>query len=982
MFKTFLNYLLLVCGLHVVAQSPVSYSLNEYYGFPSNTVYQIFQDSRGHMWFGTEDGLIEFNGKHFKTYINTNYESEYDSIQEDKFGTIWCKNFSNQIFRVNNDNLDLAFSLDPKFLEIGSLDYDISDYPNMYINSDYGILKYDFTKESIDIIGGQEESSIDIKEQIITLKFKNRKLFNNYRGSRMSRFNDSIILMVSNTRSFAYNIKQNKISSRSFGKKRVSQILNINDSTYIFNNDKKFNYIYYSKLSEKAEIKLEEKNLAPSSIYQNLNRDVWIGSRNGIYIYDKKLKLKDYFLEGFYVSDIIQDNQNNYWISTIKNGVFVIPNFNVKHYILDDKNPSFQAIDKQHDKFYMLDSKGNLVESKFNNVDLRVIYSQPKFHSFITTSLNDDISITGSEHKIRNDSVILGESLFTCKDFNYWDADNVLFSSGHMVFTLTKNKDSKVYQYLNTYFKNETFRAENIGKEYISSLLIDKRRSYANTIGLNKKEFYVAYSNELMYYFEDNIVPVKYKNNNLVVEHLETVESGSYALSDSGQLYKLDKQWPQLLCNINKRTKALFYHDQAFYIGTKYGAYTYNLNSKEVSLIEFSSQYHVTDILVHQNKVYLTTTEGLVIIPQHYSEDKEQLKLRINSVSTSDSIYIKKRNLNFEYKNNSVKITYETFSPKLKDGAEFLYKLYPVDSIWKTTTSFFKDYEALQPGQYTFRVKVKGNGIYKNSEEKAITFEIAKPYYQKWWFYLSLILGSIATMYIFFIIRIKEIRLKNSLLENKIRLENNLSNSRIQTINAQMNPHFVFNAMNSIQNLILKSKKTEAYKYLNEFSKLLRGVLSYGHKNAITIEEEIKLIEYYLTLESLRFDEPIEVEILAPSSVFYEKIPPMLIQPFVENSVKHGFSANRIIHKKVCLEFKYLNDEVMECLVFDNGVGFKSTSIKESNHNSFSSEANKRKLNLLRQFYNYDIGLEFVDLTQDSTSEYSTLVTIKIPILD
>jgi sensor histidine kinase YesM len=179
----------------------------------------------------------------------------------------------------------------------------------------------------------------------------------------------------------------------------------------------------------------------------------------------------------------------------------------------------------------------------------------------------------------------------------------------------------------------------------------------------------------------------------------------------------------------------------------------------------------------------------------------------------------------------------------------------------------------------------------------------------------------------------------------------------------------------------LKRDKKGAYRYLNNFLQLLRGVLNYGNKNEITIDEEVKLLNHYLSLESLRYDDPLAVNIKLAKNIQYEKIPPMIIQPFVENAVKHGFSVTTKRDKKICIQFDYINEDVIQCKVYDNGLGLTKTNSTNKTHQSFASAATKNRLVLMKQFYNFNIGLDFINLLEDNSTEYSTLVVINIPIL-
>jgi LytS/YehU family sensor histidine kinase len=159
-----------------------------------------------------------------------------------------------------------------------------------------------------------------------------------------------------------------------------------------------------------------------------------------------------------------------------------------------------------------------------------------------------------------------------------------------------------------------------------------------------------------------------------------------------------------------------------------------------------------------------------------------------------------------------------------------------------------------------------------------MNFEIAQPYWQKWWFVLFVILliGSIVSL--FFAFRIKIIHRENNLEQEKAQLEIDLRSSQLSALKVQMNPHFIFNALNSIQDYILTNEKRLANTYLGKFSDLMRLYLEMSNKKNISLEEEIKALELYLELESLRFEDSFEYELkVSPELQTYDMMIPSMI---------------------------------------------------------------------------------------------------------
>jgi LytS/YehU family sensor histidine kinase len=183
-----------------------------------------------------------------------------------------------------------------------------------------------------------------------------------------------------------------------------------------------------------------------------------------------------------------------------------------------------------------------------------------------------------------------------------------------------------------------------------------------------------------------------------------------------------------------------------------------------------------------------------------------------------------------------------------------------------------------------------------------------------------------------------------------------LAESQLMALRAQMNPHFVFNCLNSIQECIVTEKYREASKYLNKFSKLFRLVLNNSDKNLVTIEEEMEVLDLYLQLELMRFEKSFTYSIIVDDELEAEEIvlPSMLLQPYVENALWHG-----LMHKhgdrKLFIKFQRISDDVFKCVIEDNGIGRKkSFQIKEQNvkarmHKSKGLQISKDRLDLLQR---------------------------------
>ncbi len=222
-----------------------------------------------------------------------------------------------------------------------------------------------------------------------------------------------------------------------------------------------------------------------------------------------------------------------------------------------------------------------------------------------------------------------------------------------------------------------------------------------------------------------------------------------------------------------------------------------------------------------------------------------------------------------------------------------------------------------------------------------------------------------------------EVKLKEAYKQLEEKKKNELAYLQLKSLKAQMNPHFMFNAMNSIQNLVLKGNKHEAYNYLTKFASLIRENLNMSEKSFVYFEEELSLLTKYLELEKLRFRDDFEYVLIGHQNIKDIKIPSMIIQPFVENSIKHGLLHKTSGIKKVTISFS--QKEVFECEIVDNGIGIKASieiNTLNNKEESFSTKAIQDRLLLLKDYYKTDIGFKYVKI------EEGTKVILKIPYID
>jgi len=306
------------------------------------------------------------------------------------------------------------------------------------------------------------------------------------------------------------------------------------------------------------------------------------------------------------------------------------------------------------------------------------------------------------------------------------------------------------------------------------------------------------------------------------------------------------------------------------------------------------------------------------------------------------------------------------------------YRLTGLEEVWSEIpiTDGMITYKSIPSGQYQLELKVR----YRNQVGEVLRYEFEKryPFWQRWWFYAGLVAAAVLLAILIYRRRIQIIKRRNKEALEKQKIQTNLLESQLKALRSQMNPHFIFNSLNSIQDLVLKQDTYGSYDYISLFAKLVRNTLNYSEQDFIPIEDEVQFLETYLSLEKLRFKDDFEYSIEWEGSQELQ-VPSLLLQPFIENALLHG-----LLHKEGLkkLSVKFSFDENLTCEITDNGIGReKAAAIKErqGRHKSFALRAIQQRLEIL----NEQEGLakssyEIIDL-KNGAEVTGTMVRISIP---
>jgi len=333
-----------------------------------------------------------------------------------------------------------------------------------------------------------------------------------------------------------------------------------------------------------------------------------------------------------------------------------------------------------------------------------------------------------------------------------------------------------------------------------------------------------------------------------------------------------------------------------------------------------------------------------------------------------------------KHSQNFIKFSFSGVSASNFDQLQYRYKLWGINTDWIYTSGTEAQYTTLPPGKYTFEVNAMNkDGVWSEKPAK-VNLQIKYPFWQKWWFIVTSIL--VFGLLIYYLVKqwMKSVRNKEKL---NVETEKRIANLELQALRAQMNPHFLFNTVSSIQYYITANDSKSALKYLSKFAKLMRAIMENSKSPRIAIAEELRVLKLYLELESLRFKEKFNYKIIIDPEIDceYEDIPPMLVQPYIENALNHGI-INKEGPGKIEITLKKAGPYLV-CCVEDDGIGrAKAQEIKESKlytHKSRGMSITQSRLEIINKMQNSNLNVEVEDLFENKIPA-GTKVKIYIPL--
>jgi ligand-binding sensor domain-containing protein len=678
------------------------------------------------------------------------------------------------------------------------------------------------------------------------------------------------------------------------------------------------------------------------------------GGIGGAYLYDnERLKNLDSLIDigKAHITSLLYDNEGNLWIGTIGRGVFCLYNHYLKNYT------GFTGLKNNYVRSLAIDEERKLYIGTYNGINilendsLETFSFSPGTRSALTRHLYvyDIIS--------RNSKELIVLTNHAAEE--YYKGLRVLFFPYASLLALPG--DNFMGGYWSQQFSRFIFKDKKKSNERFSRLPNSNISEKINKIYMSSDSTIYFGAISGLYILKDTSA-VKLENNNIITETVYDIKEDRkgrvWVATDRGIAMLNGSEWTGMEIlgsyNLSVSRAIAFDADNRAWIGCLSGLYVYNEDSKEV--LHFNQNSGLTSSNISclcydpaGNQMVIGTNAGVTkfSIEDYNSYTAPGIKPYIKKFTSGDSAFTGSRFELPHYMNN-IKIAFSAVQFREKELV-YRYRL-GEENNWIETRSAAVELLSLNPGSYRFELGVKTlNSAW--SEPLYVDFIIKTPFYRSGYFYLLIgltFLAGITAFSRYKINKVKKAERKKRMLSARI---NELKQYALTT--GMMNPHFIFNSLNSIQHFINSNNAGEASNYLAKFSRLIRMNIDSAFTSFTPLNTELERLEMYLALESLRFGKRLSYSITVGEKVNKDllHIPNMIVQPFVENSIWHGILPRESGgHISISVFFE---NGLLKIIIKDNGVGLEHKKTGRS-HISKGMKIVKERLRLLRVNKNPD----------------------------
>jgi ligand-binding sensor domain-containing protein len=940
-------------------------------GLPSSTVYSVFEDSQGYIWIATDNGVSRYNGYEFENFNTKDGLADYEIFDffEDSKSRIWFYAHNGKLSyyhqaKFYNEINEPSLKID----DSGSFVSDIAEDASgtiwislleggVYSYNSENTLQKRISVEPYDQINGFFPVGHD---EFVMLYRDGAVYFSNIHENITET--DRVSIEGAAKVDFFYLVKNSKAEIL------ANNIIYFNVQSILYSFDikkKKFKKVYGSRNNDNYEL-----------IYNviKIDNDLWVCTAKGAFIQGNNVK-NDILNEliNFSILSITKDSNGNYWIATKSKGLLFFPKNPV--YILTSNhgltNNSIKWINSKIDQNLWAGDYMNNV-NKINitkNLDIEI--TEVENTNYNKIEVIDDVFFGCNRYSLIRKSGRQIDTLYLpCKDFVISEPHKTIhIASPTGYFTFTQQEVAaqagESIERVNRFIKNK-----KIDKRVINLLLDSQGNIWLVTInGL----FVIAKGSHVVKEIEslagigiNNISDTPFGGVMLATKgyglvFLNSDEKVHYLNKSNG--LSNDSYW-SVKIDDSKTIWAGSNSGLDQIVGFPDSVKVSNFNQED----GLSSNV-IYDIDIRNDTLWAATGSGINFfdlnkidlnntVPPTYIE-----KFKANNI-----VYSTISPIALSYTTKEILIQYIGVSPASSKNLSYRYRL-TNSSPWVYTPNRSVNLSSLSPGAYSFEVSAK-NKSSEWSKPAVVNFKIEPPFWNTKLFYF---LAGLTTLAFLWLGNSKF----NQRKEAKRLQEERLIESELKSLKAQINPHFLSNALNSIQGKIFTDEPELAHTYLVKLGRLTRQILDYSDVNFVGLDEEIELIENYLDIERLKTGDKFTYEIHVDTGInrTMVEVPTMVVQPFLENAIWHGF-INQEAENKLSIRFELEGNGSILIVIADNGIGREASKVRtRKTHESMGNKLVIERLNALNYYRSGKISFR----VEDAEVGTGTVVKITIP---
>lgn len=965
-FKKEVFYLFL-CVLFSEMVSGKEYPMLHYTtenGLPSNTVYDVCKDRQGNLWFATDKGVAIFDGLIFRVF--TTYDglsdNEVFSICEDYSGRLWMNTYSGKICYYKGGRF--------------------------YSEANAPFLHYPLKAAVGERINLEKDSSI-------TYTFIDPTFFINIKNDKLSYHS---LLKINKLYANSAITNVSKIDANTFEISYSNETVYIDSNQNVKKSTAVSNVQRYNAFLDKNLYATEDKVYDSNKVVKNLpyyfwhNRvihhiyktpeNIFISTSNGLFINDS-LEL----LNKMSIAHVKQDGNGNYIVCTLNNGFFVLNrSFKSTQYYSNVYNGVAKYAMKENGKLYigthnkslfkLENDKSMCVFNSSSYVDLKTISPTSKNgylivdNNYFVFGQSKNLIVTNIDKKpivkwFWSKKVVAIDDIFFVKPLVYLTSRGGVSFIDYKKFLHPSSLDFQTVFYYKT--DNDRIFSKSISDN--SDLWCSKGNAMYRLIndtsviqpqfkGITFREFVISGNFMVGYTHSNNLLICENFRSNIVIDSVSTEK----CVWD--KIYKLDSN--QILISTNNLYRIIT-------LDNKKGKPGYRIQTLDNPFIPLQAEHIYSD---GEICYFFKNGDVTAIQLKELIRKAPVPTVTFTSFNTKEKEYCLDSFINLKY--SEAKHIIMTFA--IPSFYKNIYSEYAIlkdneTVLWLPALGRDISLYNLSYGNYRLLLRAKSeSGEYSSPVMLALSVE--KPFWVTWWFI------TICTIFILLVLRY---RFKLALSKKEKVHEREIKFLRLEykALNALMNPHFIFNAINSMQSLINTDNKTSASEYLRTFSDLIRQNMHNMSAEFISLEQEINLVRNYLKLEKLRFDNYLSYEIHISEDIELDDvlIPPLLIQPLVENAVKHGLFHKQSIDNLIIIRI-YTTDKLIHIEVEDNGVGLSGIKKRGTDgHKSYGIENIQRRIAKLALMQSQHMSFEITELRNENGLILGTKAVVSLQMI-